>query len=71
MCVQVEVQIGGTFTLAPTSAERPSLFVAGGIGITALSSMIGHLAELEAQDKQGAAQEAARLHVPLLLYSGA
>jgi len=66
------VQVGGNFTLAPTSAEtRPALFVAGGIGITALSSMIGHLAELEAQNQQGAAQEAAKLHVPLLLYSGA
>jgi hypothetical protein len=47
--IQVSVQVGGTFTLAPTSTTRPTLFVAGGIGITCLSSMLGHLAELEAQ----------------------
>lgn len=60
---QVAVRTGGTFTLAPDSHMRPCLFIAGGIGITALSSMILHLAELCQGDKE--------THVPpLLMYSG-
>lgn len=49
--MQVGVQVGGTFTLAPSSVHRPALFVAGGIGITCLSSMLGHLVDLEGRQQ--------------------
>lgn len=43
---QVEVRVGGDFVLQPDSlTTQASLFIAGGIGITALASMIGHIAE--------------------------
>lgn len=51
MCMQVSVQVGGTFTLAPSSVHRPALFVAGGIGITCLSSMLGLLVDLEGRQQ--------------------
>ncbi|GBF95256.1 hypothetical protein Rsub_08287 [Raphidocelis subcapitata] len=42
---KVHVRVGGTFTLRPESLQpgRPSLFVAGGIGVTPLVSMIAEL----------------------------
>jgi ferredoxin-NADP reductase len=41
------VRAGGTFTLAPASLQpgRPSLFVAGGIGVTPLVSMLAELTQ--------------------------
>jgi ferredoxin-NADP reductase len=50
-CTQVGVQVGGTFTLAQSSEHRPALFVAGGIGITCLSSMLGHLVDMEGRQQ--------------------
>lgn len=84
--MQVGVEVGGSFTLCPSSTTQPTLFVAGGIGITCLSSMLGHLVELEQQGGQGqgerGAQELAQqggerqggrsvlVPPPLLMYSG-
>jgi hypothetical protein len=70
LSVQVDVEVGGSFTLSPSSTTRPTLFVAGGIGITCLSSMLGHLVELEQQAGQGQGQRGAQVPPPLLMYSG-
>ena len=43
--VQVKVQVGGEFALTPADIERPLLFIAGGIGITPLMSMLSHYVE--------------------------
>jgi hypothetical protein len=86
LSVQVGVEVGGSFTLSPSSTTRPTLFVAGGIGITCLSSMLGHLVELEQTGGHGLEQEAgqelqqqggqgqgergAQVPPPLLMFSG-
>ena len=41
----MKVQVGGEFILTDADLERPLLFVAGGIGITPLMSMISHYVE--------------------------
>ena len=43
---QVHVRPGGSFVLQPEHASGPLLFVAGGIGITPLMSMLSHAHEL-------------------------
>ena len=39
----VEVQVGGSFFLSGDDMRRPLLFIAGGIGITPIASMVAHL----------------------------
>uniref|UniRef100_A0A383VK06 FAD-binding FR-type domain-containing protein n=1 Tax=Tetradesmus obliquus TaxID=3088 RepID=A0A383VK06_TETOB len=71
---QVSVAVGGSFTLQPDSCSKPCLFVAGGIGITALSSMLGSLVEQQQQHQQQQQPNAGPLHQPhrpFLLYSAA
>jgi ferredoxin-NADP reductase len=65
--VQVSVAVGGSFTLSQDSCSKPCLFVAGGIGITALSSMLASL--MEQQQQQKAEVYSSQLR-PFLLYSG-
>jgi len=49
------VRVGGSFHLQPASlAGAPSLFIAGGIGITALAAMVGHLVQASAATPGGA-----------------
>ena len=43
--VRVKVQVGGEFVLTAADLEQPLLFIAGGIGITPLMSMISHYVE--------------------------
>lgn len=69
-CWQVLVKVGGSFTLAQNSSQKPSLFVAGGIGITALSSMIADLVEQQQAEAQAAAGAERRVPRPFILYSG-
>jgi hypothetical protein len=69
--LQVSVAVGGTFTLLQDSYRRPCLFVAGGIGITALSSMLASIVEQQQQQQQqSGAQTSTQLPRPFLLYSG-
>ncbi|KAF8071156.1 emp24 domain-containing protein [Scenedesmus sp. PABB004] len=69
---EVSLRVGGAFVLPPDAAARPCLFVAGGIGITALAAMATHLADRRAaaatqQQHHHHQQQAAP--PPLLLYS--
>lgn len=41
----MQVQVGGDFVLTRADLERPLLFLAGGIGITPMVSMISHYIE--------------------------
>jgi hypothetical protein len=73
--VQVLVQVGGEFVLQESSVSSPCLFVAGGIGITALLPMIAHLAEQQQLHTQldqwyDGPCSARSLPRPVLLYSG-
>lgn len=69
-CCQVLLKVGGSFTLPPgVLVGDPLLFIAGGIGITALASMLATLAEQV--QPAAAAQRAAAARRPMLLYSGA
>ena len=43
--VRVKVQVGGEYVLATADLGRPLLFIAGGIGITPLMSMITYYVE--------------------------
>ncbi|WIA32145.1 hypothetical protein OEZ86_002995 [Tetradesmus obliquus] len=70
---QVSVAVGGSFTLTAESSSKPCLFVAGGIGITALFSMLGSVVEQQQQQQQQQ-PNAGELHQPrqpFLLYSAA
>lgn len=62
--MQVGVKVGGDFVLRQHSLHGRSLFVAGGIGITALSAMIGDIVEYNA------ASAATPTYRTTLLYSG-
>jgi hypothetical protein len=64
--MQVSVAVGGSFTLCQDSYSKPCLFVAGGIGITALSSMLASLVEQQQQQKA----EVSDSQRSFLLYSG-
>eukprot|EP00878_Enallax_costatus_P014725 GHUV01015407.1.p1 GENE.GHUV01015407.1~~GHUV01015407.1.p1 ORF type:complete len:203 (+),score=46.60 GHUV01015407.1:571-1179(+) len=66
---EVFVKVGGDFTLQPESSTQPSLFVAGGIGITALSSMIAVL--VQQQKELSSADSSRRPLRPYVMYSGA
>jgi ferredoxin-NADP reductase len=44
--VQVQVQVGGDFLLTHADMQRPLLFLAGGIGITPMMSMLLHYVEM-------------------------
>jgi ferredoxin-NADP reductase len=43
--MKVWVQVGGQFFLSDADLGRPLLFIAGGIGITPIASMLGHCAD--------------------------
>lgn len=62
----MSVQVGGSFVLEPSSSSGACLFVAGGIGITALSSMVLSLVEQQQQLGQAGSEQ----QRPFLLYSG-
>jgi hypothetical protein len=70
--VQVSVVVGGSFTLCQDSYRKPCLFVVGGIGITALASMLASVVEQQQQQQQqGQEPEACTSQLrPFLLYSG-
>lgn len=42
----VGVRVGGTFQLSPSLPTRPTLLLAGGIGVTPLASMFLHIADI-------------------------
>jgi hypothetical protein len=65
--LQMSVAVGGSFTLSQDSYSKPCLFVAGGIGVTALSSMLASLVEQKQQQRAEVCPSHLR---PLLLYSG-
>lgn len=42
---RVKLQVGGDFCLSQADLMRPLLFIAGGIGITPIVSMLAHFAD--------------------------
>lgn len=42
----MQVQVGGDFLLTHADMQRPLLFLAGGIGITPMMSMLSHYVEM-------------------------
>ena len=50
---RVHVKVGGAFTLADTDVQRPLLFVAGGIGVNPLFSMLSHAVYLASANAGG------------------
>ena len=64
----MKVQVGGEFVLTAADLGRPLLFVAGGIGITPLMSMISYYVEKVClSDKQNCIRS--RRHNLALLYA--
>ena len=43
--MKVSVQVGGEFILSEEDLQHPVLFIAGGIGITPIASMVAHYAD--------------------------
>ncbi|BDA42723.1 Oxidoreductase NAD-binding domain-containing protein 1 [Coccomyxa sp. Obi] len=68
---KVKLQVGGDFFLSPTDLGHPLLFIAGGIGITPIASMLAYLADHEAsvEDAESEDSQGTEGVTAVLLYS--